>query len=498
MGSEADGPLPGSRAPVRILDDPYSPSQVGIVVIDLPAMYGAKAQEERRKGARIAKDFSLKFKFGPNAREQEVITEALTISGFVKSNKLSISNVFWARVRSASYFTTLKPWQKINHFPASKSLRFKNKLALTIRKIKKTLPEEYKGAYDFLPDTYILPKESKRFERKRKCNPKQMWILKPFARCKGRGIRVLSHDTEVKEEGVVCQYVMNPLLITKRKVDLRLYVLVTCYDPLRVYLYHEGLVRFATSEYNTNPEKFSNIFVHLTNFSVNRHNKDYQPNTEKHPGFKWSLSSLMQELTSRGFDHKKTWKDIQEVVVKTIIAHEQQVVSRIKEYGLSRSNCFEIMGFDILLDQDLKPWLLEVNTSCSLTRHCPLDVKVKTKMTCDALNCAGIPAFDATAELKRGDLIFGDEKRAETKSKRREESGDIKMESLGAEELEILRETHLENLRRGGFERLYPTPQNCKKFSRFFQERRRANVLVEKWMRLSEENRMQIIRKNDI
>jgi hypothetical protein len=51
---------------------------------------------------------------------------------------------------------------------------------------------------------------------------------------------------------VVCKYVSNPLLVNSHKFDLRIYVLITCIDPLRIYIYNEGLARFATEPYNTN------------------------------------------------------------------------------------------------------------------------------------------------------------------------------------------------------------------------------------------------------
>lgn len=67
---------------------------------------------------------------------------------------------------------------------------------------------------------------------------------------------------------------MKPHLINGLKYDLRLYVFITSYEPLTIYLYDEGLVRFATSPYNTKDTKAK--FAHLTNFSVNKKNSNYK------------------------------------------------------------------------------------------------------------------------------------------------------------------------------------------------------------------------------
>ena len=51
------------------------------------------------------------------------------------------------------------------------------------------------------------------------------------------------------DKGVVCRYISNPLLVNQHKFDLRIYVLLTSVDPLRIYVYNEGLARFASSPY---------------------------------------------------------------------------------------------------------------------------------------------------------------------------------------------------------------------------------------------------------
>ena len=65
------------------------------------------------------------------------------------------------------------------------------------------------------------------------------------------------------------------------KFDLRIYVAVTSFHPaLRIYMYDEGLVRIATHEFSADPRDLSDPLAHLTNYSVQKHSKDYITNTE--------------------------------------------------------------------------------------------------------------------------------------------------------------------------------------------------------------------------
>lgn len=77
------------------------------------------------------------------------------------------------------------------------------------------------------------------------------------------------------------KYIANPHLINGLKYDLRMYVLVTNFNPLKVYLYNDGLVRFATEKYSTDPRLLTKKYVHLTNFSVNKKNTNFVKNTDK-------------------------------------------------------------------------------------------------------------------------------------------------------------------------------------------------------------------------
>jgi tubulin polyglutamylase TTLL4 len=104
--------------------------------------------------------------------------------------------------------------------------------------------------------TYLFPEDYDRFcEEREEEENNILYILKPVASSCGRGIKVIGKKTKIvrKEGYLASKYICKPHLINGFKYDLRVYVLVSCYDPLRVYMYNDGLVRFATEKYTLNP-----------------------------------------------------------------------------------------------------------------------------------------------------------------------------------------------------------------------------------------------------
>ena len=103
-----------------------------------------------------------------------------------------------------------------------------------------------------------------------------MWIVKPANLSRGRGIYIVDNISEVNVEelSIISRYISNPLLINGHKFDLRIYVCVTSVDPLRIYVFKEGLARFATQEYTSHSTK-GNKFMHLTNYSINKKSQNY-------------------------------------------------------------------------------------------------------------------------------------------------------------------------------------------------------------------------------
>ena len=92
------------------------------------------------------------------------------------------------------------------------------------------------------------------------------------------------------------------------------------------------------------------------------------------------------------------WSRIYDLVIKTLLCSENYVQASMKKSGVGRTNCFELLGFDVLIDSDLKPWLLEVNLSPSFATDAPLDMAIKSQLLIDTLNLVGVKRFDRKKE----------------------------------------------------------------------------------------------------
>ncbi|CAN0150495.1 unnamed protein product, partial [Ectocarpus sp. 13 AM-2016] len=95
-------------------------------------------------------------------------------------------------------------------------------------------------------------------------------------------------DQPQAEAYIAQRYVENPYLIGGKKFDLRLYVLVTSFNPLTVWLYNGGFARFSGTRYCTDRAALANPYVHLTNVAIQKKSEDY----DKEVGCKWDLHSL--------------------------------------------------------------------------------------------------------------------------------------------------------------------------------------------------------------
>jgi len=236
--------------------------------------------------------------------------------------------------------------------------------------------------FAFLPKTFLLPGEYAYLQQEMERDKHRLWIAKPSASSQGRGIIVTSRLDEIPQKGqhIVSEYIPNPLLLDGYKFDMRIYVAITSVSPLRVYIYEEGLTRFATCKYDaakfTEGNRKQGKYMHLTNYSVNKRNANFIGNHDAQAdgfGSKWSVSALKEKMEAFGINHREIWRKIEDLVLKTVISGEAAMYSQSEQYMPFRTNCFELLGFDVLIDSALEPWLIEVNLSPSLNCDSPLD-----------------------------------------------------------------------------------------------------------------------------
>jgi len=143
--------------------------------------------------------------------------------------------------------------------------------------------------------------------------------VKPGSSSQGRGIFITKNLGEVEglQQFVCQQYIPQPLLIDGFKFDMRVYALITSCDPLRIFVFNEGIARFATQKYMPpSAENMHNVFMHLTNYSINKHSREFLSGEK---GSKRRISTINSWLASQGYDTALIWKMIDDVIIKTVI-----------------------------------------------------------------------------------------------------------------------------------------------------------------------------------
>ena len=375
-------------------------------------------QQKKRRGNRSAAE--------PNSSKSSPGAEAggSGVGGALRAGGGGY-DLYWSdKSLTRTRFTRLLDHQMVNHFPEMHELCCKSFLSSNLDSMKQKHP----ASYDFYPDTWVIPVQHREFERecrRRKATKKDepLFIVKPERGSQGRGIFLTrtGEEDEIKQSLwnlghllVAQRYIARPLLIDGYKFDLRIYVLVTSCDPLRIYIYRDGLARFCTEKYcngfpwareeeekekdkvektaDEGGQKSKWVYSHLTNTSLNKANKERFKHSaddeDASVGNKRKVSSVFELLKSEGRDVDKLWQEIEDVVVKTfvsaqpLLAHHHRLDRPQDKFG---DRCFEILGVDILVDSNMKPWLLELNHSPSF--HCEglVDDKIKRPMIAESL-----------------------------------------------------------------------------------------------------------------
>ena len=344
----------------------------------------------------------------------------------------------------------------VNYFPEASEIFRKDILAENIR----LLEDLYPGQFDTLiPKSWCLPQEYKKFDKYVKEQafspaaqesqnipilqsnvPDQYYIVKPNDEQRGCGIYITenpSRDLNEQSDVVVSKYIGNPLTVDGFKVDLRIHVLLVSLDPLKIYIHHEGFLRLATEKYEKpKPSNRQDYYMHLTNYSLNKYNKE---GLKKHNynlsgkdfsvkeseqtilrsinSFKHFLEQETNRINAENFaamgsninpvnlEHQ-VWEDIKRIVYKTIIASYEDLKKHYeKQLGTSISDrhgskAFQILGYDIMLDENYKPWFIEINHNPDLDDDPFIAAMSSRKLICDSLQTVCLEKFGENNQLE--------------------------------------------------------------------------------------------------
>ncbi|KRX01880.1 hypothetical protein PPERSA_05719 [Pseudocohnilembus persalinus] len=190
-----------------------------------------------------------------------------------------------------------------------------------------------------------------------------IWILKPARMSRGRGItcfnsliEIQDHVKAKEQQWVIQKYIENPLIIMKRKFDIRVWVLVTNLNPLTVWIYQEFYVRFSAVDYSKEATDLSNKFLHLCNNSISAKNKGCdQIVGHGNMWYQKDLKNYLLEQEGEDIFSDKIYPNIKQAIIHTLECVQDQMEGK--------KNSIELFGYDFMLDDQYNSWLLECNSS---------------------------------------------------------------------------------------------------------------------------------------
>ncbi len=202
--------------------------------------------------------------------------------------------------------------------------------------------------------------------------------------------------------------------------------------------------------------------MHLTNYAIQKRSEEFIRDEET--GTKRRISTINKWLRDHGYDVDKLWSDIDDVIIKVILSAYAVLKHNYRTCFANHykgSACFEILGYDILIDKKLKPYVLEVNHSPSFTTDSKLDREIKDALIYDTIMLMNIGSMDkkkcVEEERKKvRERLFLKQGKKETK----EELDEVLNDWL--KHIEKWEDKHM-----GNFRRVYPAP-GTEKYDKFY------------------------------
>eukprot|EP00658_Telonema_sp_P-2_P023811 TRINITY_DN19554_c0_g1_i3.p1 TRINITY_DN19554_c0_g1~~TRINITY_DN19554_c0_g1_i3.p1 ORF type:complete len:391 (+),score=110.16 TRINITY_DN19554_c0_g1_i3:289-1461(+) len=296
-------------------------------------------------------------------------------------------SLLWIRWRTTIPFVLLDPAvHVVNHISNEHMLTIKSKLCKMMANLSEAHGEPMH------PETYILGDLAADPELAQTvcAIPDVMWILKPAVGSAGRDIHIAnsgkalaaeielskreaerraSEDEDSEEVFIVQRYIMNPVVLpgpTGRghKFDMRVYFFIASASPIISFMYNDGYLRVNAEPYDLSDTE--NLQAHITNFHVSKSHPQYDKMKDAVDGMnvRWTFEELAAHLqTHFGEPEGRPVIDHVKEQIRQILGH---VTAEIKDELDPRPGCFALLGVDILLDTNLKAWLIEFTKNLSL------------------------------------------------------------------------------------------------------------------------------------
>ncbi|EAR88446.3 tubulin-tyrosine ligase family protein (macronuclear) [Tetrahymena thermophila SB210] len=190
-----------------------------------------------------------------------------------------------------------------------------------------------------------------------------LWLIKPGNQNQGRGIVIYKNQNDIinffqnklnQQQWIIQKYIEKPLLYKNRKFDIRMWALITCKNE--IFFYHDGYMRTSSHDYNLD-NCSSNI--HLTN---NFQQKYFQNYGLYEPGNTLPIDRLFEYISFNNKDKASQIKSLlisrmKDLVIDSFLAARKNMVQQKKYLN------YELFGYDFLIDEDLRVWLLEINSN---------------------------------------------------------------------------------------------------------------------------------------
>ena len=242
--------------------------------------------------------------------------------------------------------------------------------------------------------------------------------------------------------------------------------------------------------------------MHITNWEINKDSINFircNGINEKPENSKWSLPFFFNYLNKIGINSKKVQKDLEDVTLKAIISGMIKIREN-NNFNFPESN-YELLGVDLILDENLKPYVVEINVSPGMSAlDSELDHYIKLELMMDVLNISRIIDCNSKEENPLPILNKLNKYRNISLNKNRKfnvENGLINpLDNPIFLDYLIIRTYLDEKNRKRFFNKVYPKKNNLNYFKNCFNKYTYEDIILINWIKLSKIEKQNFLKNN--